>query len=320
MLLAQPPGELVEGQGGDLERGQAQAQGGLDVGAGEIGHLLEQGRPDQLQEGALLLQRGAALDAAPVPLLGQQSQPGPDAGLQLGVDEAQLGHQVGDEGGVAGVGLVTGQVVELAGAGEHEGLDDEVGQADLGRGLGQHFPVVAAGLHAQDQAGQLVAPLELAGPAHQRAHAVGRGRDAEPAQAGLVASADEHDHRLPPGQVDAGDERVRGDQLSTALQLGGPAAHASGYLHVEPLLFGVDQFRILEGLTDDRNAGARTRAVEMPGCGQARIGLAATRGFGAGLTTALGQPHGVAHIPTAPAAADFNLIRRLRRAISAMRT
>ena len=172
----------------------------------------------------------------------------------------------------------------------------------------------------QDQAGQLVAPLELAGPAHQRAHAVGRGRDAEPAQAGLVASADEHDHRLPPGQVDAGDERVRGDQLSTALQLGGPAAHASGYLHVEPLLFGVDQFRILEGLTDDRNAGARTRAVEMPGCGQARIGLAATRGFGAGLTTALGQPHGVAHIPTAPAAADFNLIRRLRRAISAMRT
>ncbi len=37
VLLAQPAGELVEGQGGDLERGQAEAQGGLEVGAGDEG-------------------------------------------------------------------------------------------------------------------------------------------------------------------------------------------------------------------------------------------------------------------------------------------
>jgi hypothetical protein len=95
VLLVQPPSELVQGQGGDLERREPEAQGGLEVGAGEVGDLLEQGRPDQLQECTLLLQRGAALDAALVPGLGQQPQLGPDAGLQLSVDEAQLGDQVG---------------------------------------------------------------------------------------------------------------------------------------------------------------------------------------------------------------------------------
>ena len=114
-----------------------------------------------------------------------------------------------------------------------------------------------------------MAPLELAGPARQRAYAIGRGRNTEPADADLVASADEHDHRLLPGQVDAGDERVRGDERRPALQLGRPATHATGYLHVEPLRFVVDQLRILEGLLDDRNAGAQTRAVEMPACGVA---------------------------------------------------
>ena len=88
VLIAQAPGELVHGQGSDLERRQAQTQRRLDVGAGEVGHLLEQSRPGQLQEGALLLQCGTPLDATLVAGLGQQPQLGPHPGLQLGVDEA----------------------------------------------------------------------------------------------------------------------------------------------------------------------------------------------------------------------------------------
>ena len=295
VLVAQPPGELVQGQAGDFERAQTQAQGGLEVAPAEVCHLLQQGRPDQLQQGTLLLLCGAPLDRTLVAGFGQQPELGPDAGLQLDLGEAQIGDQVGDEGSVARVRLVAREVVELPGAGDHEGLHNGVGQADSDGALGQDLPVLRAGFHAQHQARQLVALLQVTGPAGQRSHAGGGGGDAKPAQADLVACPDEHHHGLLLGQVDPGDERVRGDQPGPALQLGRPATHATGYLHLQPLRFGVVDLRILEGLLDDRNTGrCPRRAVEM------------TRRCRVAWTTLR-----VAHIPTA---------RRRRRAIPMVRT
>jgi hypothetical protein len=130
-------------------------------------------------------------------------------------------------------------------------------------------------------------------------------RDAEVADSYLVASTDEHDHRVFLGQVNAGDERVRGDELCLALQLGGTATHPSGP-SCRALRFGVNA-QILEGLLDDRNANAKARAGEMSTWGQLRIVLGDMRVIGAGLPTGLGQPTGLLTFPPP---------RQLPRAIS----
>jgi hypothetical protein len=100
--------------------------------------------------------------------------------------------------------------------------------------------------------------------------------------------------------VDAGDEGVRSDGPSPALQLGGATTQATGDLHREPLQL-VEKLLILEGIADNRNPGARTGAV-------------------AGLSTGGGHLHGVAHIPTALPTAASTSIRGPRRSVSAMRT
>jgi hypothetical protein len=81
---------------------------------------------------------GSAIPASPA----SSPRRHPDATLQLRVEEAQVGDQVGDEGGVAGIGLVAGEVVELARSGEHEGRDETVGHLELAGSPGDDLPVV----------------------------------------------------------------------------------------------------------------------------------------------------------------------------------
>jgi len=76
------------------------------VGAGEIGAGLQEGGPGQLEEGPLLLERGAPLAHPVVARLGQQLQVRPRPSGKRVSGEAQLRGEVGDERGVADVGLV----------------------------------------------------------------------------------------------------------------------------------------------------------------------------------------------------------------------
>lgn len=237
------------GHGRDLERRVAEPEHGLEVATGQVGEITKQLGPGQLEQRSLFLKRRALVDAVAVARLGEGAQLGPGAGLQLDLVEAQLAGQVGDEVGFALVGLVAGEVIELARPGDHEGLHGHVLKVEPLRVAGQDLPVMASGLHGQHHPLQAVVLAQPPGLGSQLEDAFGSGWDLEPVHPRLIGSAHEYDLTLALGDVDVGDQGMRVHDGRPARQFGGPPLHATSYLHCGPLRLRAGcASRIVEGL------------------------------------------------------------------------
>ena len=155
--------------------------------------------------------------------------PGPLGQARLG--EAQLGGEVRDEPGVAGIGLVAGEVVEFAGVGHDEALHEDVLDAGRLGGPGQRLPEVARRLHGDDERARAVRGGQLAASGDEPCPARRVAADHELAHAGPVRRSHVHHDGLLLGQVHPGDERVRRQALPAPGLLLRSTSHASRNLH-----------------------------------------------------------------------------------------
>ena len=111
MMSTQEGLETTGRQGRDRLRREARAQQRLEVRAMRSGEASS--RPATRAERAHLLEASSPLDAPGIPGRDEHLDSGPGPLGQARLGETKLGGEVGDERGVAGVGLVTREVVEL---------------------------------------------------------------------------------------------------------------------------------------------------------------------------------------------------------------
>ncbi len=249
LSAAEHGGETGSAEGRDLLGSEPELKRGLEMAAAQVGGGAKQLRPDELEQRPLLLESSHPFNPAPLPGLCQRAQLAPDRVLQAHIGEAEVGHQVSEEAGVALVGLVSSEIVELARPSEHEGLDDGIAKAESLSLATDHLPVVAGRFHGQDETAKALPLQELPSTTLDLPDASSSGRHTELAHARLVTGSNEDDHAFPLAEVDAGDERVRAHELRPACELGGSSLHATSNVHGESLLSGSGSAaRIVGGL------------------------------------------------------------------------